>query len=166
MEQENTILTSQAQERPAFLTVLCVLTFIGSGLNLLGSIIHLLGSSAFSFLPGMKQANMIAAIISLFAAIFCLWGAIRMWSLYKAGFLLYVIGSLLFVMAAIVSAANIGPVIHEVMNQTNFETQRPNAKALTEGIAKATVWFGVVWSIIINALFIILYSLNKKHLVK
>jgi hypothetical protein len=38
--------------------------------------------------------------------------------------------------------------------------------ASATAIATAAAWMAVVWSVIINGLFIILYAVNKKHLVK
>jgi len=82
-------------ERPTFLSVLCVLTFIGSGLSLLGYLFTavfstLLGSlldSIPSFL--LPDIGITSGIIGLVAAAASLYGAIKMWKLEKIGFYLY-----------------------------------------------------------------------------
>ena len=53
---------SEENSRPQFLTVLCILTFIGSGLGILGSLLSLvgvgmLGSFAIRLAKGFKNNN-------------------------------------------------------------------------------------------------------------
>ena len=63
-------------ERPTFLTVLCILTFIGSGLGVLGSLMGFMGSAALSYFA--PQGTMISQVIGLAASVLCLYGAIKM----------------------------------------------------------------------------------------
>lgn len=155
----------QIEERPTFLTVLCVLTFIGSGMVLLASLFNLLFHSNLSFLPGMKSTNQLAIGIAILSALFCLWGAIRMWTLHKMGFVLYIIGALLSIAVTVVNVYTLGPVIHESLNNSELK-MGTQARSITEGVATFAIWAGVVWAIFINGLFIVLYGINRKHLVK
>lgn len=92
--QENASVESTGK-RPGFLTVLCILTFIGSGLGVLGSLLLLVGAGAIlSFLDSMGGAagtgggmGYIIALLILAAA--SLFGAIQMWKLKKMGFFIY-----------------------------------------------------------------------------
>lgn len=166
MSEENLTANPQQQERPAFLTVLCVLTFIGSGLGVLGGITSLLGSSFLSFLPGtMKGASMMANSTSLLASILCLIGAIRMWGLHKSGFSIYVIGAIISIAASILAVTMMKSSIHAIINNSTVE-MNSQAGEIAQGVASVAIWMSVVWSVIINVLFIILYGVNRKHLIK
>ena len=81
-------------ERPTFLTVLCILTFIGSGLGILGALLLIVGAGAImSFLGSMGGAtgagSMVYIGLSLILAIVSLFGALQMWKLKKMGFFIY-----------------------------------------------------------------------------
>ena len=83
-------------ERPGMLTVLCILTFIGSGLGVIGALMFLLASGTIASLSeSVPQLAMIAAggvgysIITLLFAAGSLFGAIQMFQLKKSGFYLY-----------------------------------------------------------------------------
>ncbi|MQY78518.1 MAG: hypothetical protein GH151_04875 [Bacteroidetes bacterium] len=125
------------KERPTFLTVLCILTFIGSGLSALlfliatiaaGAITNFLGS-----LPGMSEAATGGSVYFLVALIFALaslFGAILMWKLKKIGFFLY-------------SGVNVIAIFLPIIF-----------------ISGSISWFGAF----ITVVFIVLYGLNVKHM--
>lgn len=84
--------------RPTFLTVLCILTFIGSGLSILGALITTILSGLLEAVGAqipselsmlMPDTGMFAGIILLLAAVASLVGAIKMWKLQKIGFIMY-----------------------------------------------------------------------------
>ena len=90
--QEPTV--EATEERPTFLTILCILTFIGSGFGILSSILFIVGAGALmSFLGSMGGATggggMAYLGISLVLSIASLYGAIQMWKLKKMGFFIY-----------------------------------------------------------------------------
>jgi len=89
MEEQNVQSTNQ---RPTFLTVLCILTFIGSGLGLLFGLIGLVAAGAIEsfaeYLPGVS-GGIFKSIISLVLVAASLYGAIQMWKLKKLGFYIY-----------------------------------------------------------------------------
>lgn len=127
----------QEEGRPTFLTVLCILTFIGSGFSALFLLIGLVAAGALSgvlgSIPGLGDMGGFGSgylVIVLVLALASLYGAIMMWKLKKMGFYLY-------------SGANaIALFIPMIMASGKFS----------------------VFGLIITALFIFLYGLNLKHL--
>lgn len=96
---EETLDNVQGQDgkRPTLLTVLCILTFIGSGL---GVLVFLLATVAFGVVSGMMESipgmgaltagGVAFFAISLILSAVSLFGAIQMWKLKKMGFYMYV----------------------------------------------------------------------------
>lgn len=139
METENKYQNSPVMEpeskRPAFLSVLCILSFIGGGLMVLFSIFLFLfagdmktmiqGSEYYmqSYVAGDNAVLNAFMILVVSAA--SLYGAIRMWHLEKMGFWVYLVAQFV-------------------------------AMFLT---------FNML-TIFINAVFVLLYYLNYKYLVK
>ena len=130
MEEQKT----EGQKRPVLLTVLCILTYIGSGLGILGGLLMVIGAGgALSFLgriPGFGGGGglMSYSIVSLLLAVVLLFSAIQMWKLKKLGFYLY-------------------------------------ATVKVIGFILPIVWLGLpfnIVSLIIIAVFIVLYGLNLK----
>lgn len=158
----------ESGKRPGFLTVLCILTFIGSGLGVLGGLLGvLIGSSSLAmFAP---QGTIVVQIIGLLASVLCLFGAIKMWGLYKQGFIIYVLGALLSIVGSVVSALTISSVVEHTINTIEglegFERGDIAAEAATS-LAATAAWTSVVFAVIINVLFILLYNANRKHLIK
>lgn len=100
MEQTNT--TPEVKSRPKFLTVLCILTFIGSGLATLLYLIALIAFGAISgvldSVPGMGamgDAGMAIFAVFFVLAFLSLFGAIMMWKLKKTGFYLYTLANII-----------------------------------------------------------------------
>lgn len=107
---------SEAPKRPQFITVLCILTFIGSGLSFVGALWGYFSIKASEkFLQGMSasqedahgmisgmQETIIKAVenavpnmvIGLLCSLICLYGAIQMWKLKKTGFFIYSVGEI------------------------------------------------------------------------
>lgn len=94
---------AEAKQRPTFLTVLCILTFIGSGLGVLFSLLGIFGLGAMnSFLSsyagaGAASSGILKPILILIFSGASLYGAIMMWSLKKMGYYLYVAAQILIV---------------------------------------------------------------------
>lgn len=102
MEQMNTPATPEVAKRPTFLTVLCILTFIGSGISTLVLLLAVVAFGAVSGLlesiPGMAVGNglgIVYFIISFLLAFGSLLGAIMMWKLKKSGFYLYSVANII-----------------------------------------------------------------------
>lgn len=119
--EENTILNSnnepvQEPKRPQFLTVLCILTFIGCGFAIFGAIwgyISIKASSgllenmanmegdSFGMMSGMQDTMRKAVenavpnlLIGVVCALLCLYGALQMWKLKRIGFYVYTVGEI------------------------------------------------------------------------
>jgi hypothetical protein len=165
---ENLDMNQGTAQRPTFLTVLCILTFIGSGLGILGGILGLVGSAALSFFA--PQGTMVVQLIGLAASALCLFGAIQMWGLKKQGFLMYLAGAVLGIIGPIISALTVASYISEA---TAAMPELQGADAVLIGsaqdaaiaIATTAAWTAVVLALIINLAFILMYNANKKHLV-
>lgn len=155
MEQTNT-----APKRPTFLTVLCILTWVGS----VWAIISLfLGKAAVSMASGMAEGmssvaegaagsspelskameDMNSAVsnydtymyIGIACALLCIVGAVMMWQLKKMGFYVYVVGEL------------VAPILGIVLL---------GSSAMAGAMA--------VLGMIIPVVFVVLYGLNLKHM--
>jgi len=122
-------------KRPTFLTVLCILTFIGSGLGLLGSILMMVGVGALSnMLGGMGGGALDGGTayfgVSALLAAGSLYGALQMWKQKKMGFYLYTVSN---VVLAILPMVWLGAA------------------------------FGAM-GLVVPIIFIVLYGLNLKHM--
>lgn len=127
----------ESAKRPTLLTVLCILTFIGSGLSLL---VFLLATVAFGVVSGMMESipgmsaltsgGIAFFAISLILSAVSLYGAIQMWKLKKMGYYMYAGAS---VIAFILPIAMLGIPFNAM---------------------------GIVWL----AVFLGLYGMNLKHM--
>lgn len=144
------------KERPTFLTVLCILSFIGVGFAVISQLIALFATKAGSALmdaateslegyqdiPGMDLVESTVdhastlAIIGIVAALVVLWGVIWMWNLKKTGYYIYIVGELT-------------PVI---------------VSFILVGFGSFLGGFFAMIGLIFPVLFIILYGLNVKHM--
>jgi len=102
MEEQNEQTTTN--QRPTFLTVLCILTFIGSGLGVLFSLLGVLGVGATgSFLSSYTgttvsaSSGMLKPILILLFSAASIYGALMMWNLKRIGFYIYVAAQILIV---------------------------------------------------------------------
>ncbi len=143
MAEENTeVKETPTKKRPALLTVLCILSFIGSGLSVLVYLLLLIGAGTFlSFLgnvPGFGDAmaesgaggGMAYLAITLVLNAGTLTGAIMMWGLKKLGFWIYA------------GAFVLQFILPMIMVSGKFS----------------------IFGLIIMALFITLYGINLKHM--
>ncbi len=130
------------KKRPTLVSVLCILSFIGSGLGVLVMLLLVIGAGSFmSFLgkiPGFGDAmggsgaggGIVFLILSLLLNAGTLFGAIMMWKMKKIGFWIYA-GSyvLQFIMPMILIGGRFS-----------------------------------IFGLIIMAAFIVLYGINLKHM--
>lgn len=124
MEETNTG-TAVPATRPQFLNVLCILSYIGTGLGVVMGIYHLATAgaaqasvamldsmSASSTMPGMdsimagaaaaaKYAYVLAGV-EIVANLLCLFGVLQMAKLKKMGYYLYLVGQLISIILPIV----------------------------------------------------------------
>jgi hypothetical protein len=109
--QENSLKEGNPK-RPTLLNILCILTFIGSGMNFISSLMISVFYDQFALLaeninksfhlPGldmmMEGKSLFFATSALISA-GCVTGAILMWRLKKAGFHLYTIFQILLILS-------------------------------------------------------------------
>lgn len=147
------------QKRPTFLTVICILTFIGSGLGLLGAIVGIfssdmneetfrMASSTLSDTPfggfnfeEMIRWQKIMNLSNLGGAALCLTGALLMWKLKKIGYFIYVPGALI---PSIIGFIGI--------------------QKMMSGMMAGFGMIGVVAGAVFSVAFIIMYGANLKHM--
>ena len=115
-----------AKQRPTFLTVLCILTFIGSGLALLLNLLGLLGIGALNSILATYggQASDTSGLRSLLMVLFSagsIYGAIMMWNLKKLGFYLYVAAQALMVAFAFTWGGLFFAVLFVVLYALNYK---------------------------------------------
>jgi Protein of unknown function (DUF4064) len=161
MEQTN---ASAPVARPTFLTVLCILTWIGCAIGLIGSLIGGAATGVVSATSEMRTESLMndtmlspevresmakaneaveaaassgttIMIISIICILLCVVGSVMMWKLKKTGFYIYIIGELAAPIASLVLLGG-------------------------SAFGGALAALGMIFPII----FVILYTLNLKHL--
>lgn len=93
---------SVVPKRSNFLMVLCILTWVGSGLAILVyGYLYLLTGQMFRLVQSLGGSRpdelnwlMFQYVIGAIAPIFCIVGAVLMWKLKKIGFYVYLLGQL------------------------------------------------------------------------
>ena len=142
--------SEQFTERPVFLTVLCVLTFIGSGLSILMNITGVLSEAKSTMVNGVEMApgefDKVWAAMSLVAALISLFGAIKLIGQHKIGLSIYISGVGLTIISWILSGVYMTADIDKV----------PGGRQAT--------WIVIMLMIVVNVAFIIMYYVNRKAL--
>ena len=144
-------------QRPDFLKILCILSFVACGLMILltsiGTICLAMDDATIDKIwpqvaassPEMAEVDPytlfhgfgMACLYSLIANIFSLIGVIMMWRLEKIGFFIYVLAELV-----------------------------PNFISSDMGIRKENSLGGLIFVVLIDLVFIIMYMVNLKHMNK
>lgn len=144
-------------KRPVFLTVLCILTFVGSGFGIIAA---LMGMLAFGTLENSTaELNdlggpvdfgnayrwmKVSYLLSLLGSLLCLVGALFMWRLKKLGYFIYVPGQIL-------------PLIGSFLTVNSM---------FGGGILAGLGVITVVVSAVFPLAFIIMYGLNLKYMTR
>lgn len=151
---------------PIFLKVLCILTFVGAGLGLLGGLYNMLmfdsvmkqleqtqsilNDSPFGSFNGIIEATkkwgMLSYSLTTLGNALCIVGALMMWKLKKVGFFTYVVGELMPLVGSILLVNAMGD------------------SGSGSGIFAFSGMIGVVIAGIFYLAFIIMYAVNLKHL--
>ncbi len=145
MEQTNTTTT-----RPTFLTVLCILTWVGSGIGLISGLIGIIGASALEGIDmgdsalnaTMENAKMIQ-YASFVCIILCIVVSVMMLQMKKTGFYLYLVGELAPLALSFLMLGSIGA-----------------ASGLAGGAMAAAGAIAAIFPIA----FVVMYALNLKHM--
>ena len=159
MEEQNIYPLPVTRKRPEFLTVLCIISFVGIGSAIFGALISFLLNTSGNSMLFLHQNNsifgniidnpddyikmqQINGIIALISALVCLAGVIMMWKLKKTGYFIYIIGEIVPPIAAV-----------SLSRQSGF------------GEMFATFYsLGLVIGFIFPIAFIIMYGMNLKHM--
>ncbi|MCH2225671.1 MAG: hypothetical protein MK066_12945 [Crocinitomicaceae bacterium] len=161
MEDLNDILDhnikgAPSTKRPAFITVLCILTWVGAGLGLLTTLysfftIGTLETTYENFSSFSSENFDVAKIVkwqrfsiyaNVFGNILCLIGAFLMWNLRKIGYYIYLPGQIIPLVIGTYAALSISSI--------------PILGGL--GI------FGAALGAIFPIAFLIMYGLNLRHM--
>lgn len=117
-------------QRPTFLTVLCILSFVGAGISIVGGI---LAAAAM----GVLEAGLSAAedaggtvtaetgsiwtlvIVSIALTLISLFGVIKMWKLQKQGFYIYTGAAVAGIIVSVIMSG-FGPAIFGILISVAF----------------------------------------------
>ena len=154
-EKQNIDEVAQVKKRPGFLTVICILSFIGIGLTILSSMysvmtlpftimtlktnpaVSMFGMDLADYLPRLEAYGRMVYTITILANIACLLGVIMMWKLKRIGFYLYSFFEIFPVILTTVLLGNVGGIFGQL---------------------------GLVFAFIFPVAFIIMYAVNLKHM--
>jgi len=133
-------------ERPVFLTVLCILSFVAAGLGVLGYIAALTAMGmAEAAMGGLSEAVANAGGVSAAPSTGIIWayiivgfattilglvGVIKMWKLQKAGFMLYVIATVVSVLMGIIYSGFGASIVSIVISAGFIVMYQLNTKAM------------------------------------
>lgn len=180
MEQLDNVLDEEVQmnddKRPTFLTVLCILTFIGSGFGILSGLISFTGLNDIEEamnnaraqaadpvsqtileeidVAGMQKIQTWANILGLLASVLCLAGALIMWRLKKFGFILYVAGHAATIFGAYIALG--------IMQKMGDMLPGEAVGGLMQSMGAAVMVITILFSIG----FIVMYGVNLKAMKK
>jgi hypothetical protein len=162
----DTTYEAEAPRIPNFLKVLCILTFVGSGIGILGAIYGVFTTNATikslensqdllnrmnspmgdmgGLIEATKKWGMLSNVFNLFACGLCLTGGILMWKLKKIGYVSYLVG----VIAALIPGFLM-----------------MGSLASSGGMMGVFMGASFIFAILLNVAFIIMYTVNRKHLI-
>lgn len=151
--------TTGAAKRPAFLTVLCILTFIGSGWGIIQSL-------------AMQSPELAAYAgyyywVILLLNLGTLFGAIQMWQMKKTGLYIWTAAEVISVilMWVVVKGflAELTGEATAAIDSGDASVDRLGANMANEMVQSA-MNFALILGSIVPAVFVLLYWLNAKHL--
>lgn len=151
--------TTTTPKRPTFLTVLCILTFIGSGWGIISSLV--MTDS------GLKEYASWYYWVILVLNLGTLFGALQMWKLKKAGLYIYTLSTLAAVVLMwVVIKGYIASIMAPAMDSIN--TGDASLDRLSSSMGSAMVESAMNMALILGTifpvLFLILYWVNAKHM--
>ncbi len=127
-ELQQTPLQETKLQRPGLLTVICILTFVGSGMNVISSLVIFFFFDAFKIVAAslvksfnIPEMEMLIEGPSIFFAASALiyagaiTGALLMWQLRKLGFHIYTVSQILLVIAPMYFFKLPGPGVMDIL---------------------------------------------------
>jgi hypothetical protein len=160
MSEENVAAAEGAAKRPTFLTVLCILTFIGSGWGLI-SAIAMTDPVIDAYAGYYKWVQVLLCLGTLF-------GALQMWQLKKTGLYIWTAAEvisvvLMWVVVKGLMASLVGEAGAELADEYGSDVANmamTGANAMVESMLNMMLIIGSIFP----AVFVLLYWLNAKHL--
>jgi serine/threonine protein kinase len=146
IESKNSSKTLEKAALPKFLKILCVLTWIGSGLDLMGTSLNLYYMSTYGLTEIDMEVN-VFYFSTWFCVGLCLLGALKMWQKKKIGYYMYVFGAFV-------------PTILSILLFGSYHS------ATNISIALQFYYFGALHILIplTSIAFTVMYGLNLKHM--
>jgi len=157
--------------RPQLLSVTCVLTWAACALLLISSLSGLITNSPEKQQQQIEQLRKISpeaagklevtmandngakkilsTLLNILAIALCAFGAVQMWNLKQTGFYFYLIGEVLPYIALFIGGTDALAAVGE----------------LAGGMGSAIIGIVITLMIVFDAVFIILYAVNLKHMV-
>jgi hypothetical protein len=147
--------TAVEAKRPTFLTVLCILTFIGSGWGILSSL-------AFQDETISEYAGYYYWVV-LLLNVGTLYGAIQMWKMQKMGLYIWTIAELL---AVVLMWVVVKGAIAAIVGAATDDIEAAGGTVVTgaNDLVQAAMNMVLILGTIFPAVFVLLYWLNAKHL--
>jgi hypothetical protein len=155
---------------PVFLKVLCILTFVGAGLGFLGGIWTFFTVQntfgAFANLPGLNMFQGMEEYIfwaklqagaQMICNLLCIVGAVLMMQLKKVGYFMYLGGEIVPLFFAFMVASKQAEMMSSIGS---------GIMPFGGGMMSSLTWAGLIFQVIFVVAFVIMYSVNLKHLKK
>jgi hypothetical protein len=159
MEEQDINPLPVTKKRPEFLSVLCILSYVGIGIAVMGALVNIMINASGKSMMFLQQNNSlfgkiidnqdeyirmqhVTGIVGIIAALVCLAGVIMMWKLMKTGYFIYIIGEIAPPVVAI-----------SLYGHSGFGDMFASLYML-----------GLVIGFIFPIAFIIMYGVNLKHL--
>jgi len=152
-----------AVKRPTFLTVLCILTFVGSGIGIITSLFN--------------QDEYVVAYASwyywvvLILNVGTLLGAIQMWQQKKVGLYVWTLFEVLSIILmwvvykGVMAGLETGALSEALNNAPDVDPELVKAMSgLGMEMVKSALNLGLILGTLFPVAFIIMYWVNKKHL--
>jgi len=148
-----------AAKRPTFLTVLCILTFIGSGWGLI---------SALAFTDeGLNAYASYYKWVMILLNVGTLFGALQMWKLKKMGLYIYTVSTLAAVVLMwVVIKGYVASLMAPAMGSVDSGNESVDSMIATAGneMVQSAMNMALILGTIFPVLFLIMYWINAKKM--
>lgn len=146
-----------AAKRPTFLTVLCILTFIGSGWGLISNLVlQDAGLAEYAGYYYWLQALLCAATA---------YGAFQMWKMQKMGLYIWTAAEVIsLILMWVVIKGYLGYLVGDVDVDSGDASVDQLATGMANEMVQSTMNFALTLGSIFPAAFVLMYWLNAKHL--
>lgn len=148
----------EAGKRPTFLTVLCILTFIGSAWGIIGAFMQDAGLDSYA--SYYKWVMILLNVGTLF-------GALQMWKMKKMGLYIYTVSALASVVLMwVVIKGYVASLMAPAMDSVNSGNESVDSMIASAGneMVESAMNMALILGTIFPVLFLIMYWINAKKL--